>query len=113
MESNKKIEMSFIIFMKLLEILLLNNFIKGCPVDEPILDRFDNCTSKYCTSDDFNKGECKIDNDIIRAQWLNRMNIIATNGFIFVSMAAFSDGGLILGTIKGNEDKKRYFYGLN
>ena len=99
--------------MKLLEILLLNNFIKGCPVDEPILDRFDNCTSKYCTNDDFNKGECKIDNDIIRAQWLNRMNIIATNGFIFVSMAAFSDGGLILGTIKGNEDKKRYFYGLN
>ena len=113
MERNKKINLSFIFFMKLFEILLFGNIIKGCPVDEPILDSFDNCTSKYCTNDDFKNGECKIDNDIIRTQWLNRMNIITRNGFTFVSMAAYSDGSLILGTIRGNYDQKRYFYGLD
>ena len=113
MENNRKIKMDFIFFFKLLEILLLNNIIKGCPVDEPILDSFGNCTSKYCTSNDFSIGECKIDNNIIRTQWLNRMNIIAEKGFRLISMATFSNGDLILETIKGYNDKKRYFYGLN
>ena len=109
-----KIKMSFIFFIKLLEILLLNNIIKGCPIDQPILDSTNTCVSKFCTNNDFKTSECKIDNDIIETQWLTRLNLIGENGYRMVSIATFSNNGdLILETITDTNNKKRYFYGLN
>ena len=113
MEGNRKIKMSSILFIKIFEILLLINNIKECPIDKPILDNFDVCSSKYCSRNDFETEECKIDNDIIRTQWLNRMDLIGENGFRFVSMATFSNGDLILETISDSDNIKRYFYGLS
>ena len=112
MESNLKIKMSFIFFIKLLEILLLNNIIKGCPIDKPILDSRNSCISKFCTNNDFITGECKIDNDIIQTQWLTRLNLIGENGYRMVSIATFTNGDLIFETIT-DSNKNRYFYGLN
>ena len=109
-----KIKMSFIFFIKLLEILLLNNIIKGCPIDQPILDNTNSCVSKFCTNNDFITSKCKIDNDIIETQWLTRLNLIGENGYRMVSIATFSNNGdLILETITDTNNKKRYFYGLN
>ena len=62
----------------LLFIIILNQSFQECPKDYPIL-KYDNCTSDYCTKEQFYRKECIINNDIIKTQWLN--NII--DSFIF------------------------------
>ena len=118
MENNRKIKikMTFFFLIELFGILLLNNIIKGCPIEEPIrysiffTDSY--CTSRFCTSLEFSDGICRIENDIISTQWLNRMNLIGENGYRFVSMEILSNGDLILEAIENNNNK-RYFYRLN
>ena len=110
MKNNRKMKISFFFFIKLLVILLLNKIIKGCPIEAPIYSG-STCTSKYCTDNDFITGVCKIENDIIKTQWLTRMTYVGIHGFRLVRAATFSNGDIIVETI--NTSLKRYFYGLD
>ena len=76
-------------YFKILKITLFINLIiysisNECSKESPIIKNDDNnCTSIYCSESQFNSGECKINNTIVKTQWLN--NIIKfenTNGDI-------------------------------
>ena len=109
--NKKDIKINFFLLIKLLAIILLNNCIKGCPYDNPILDIDGNCTSIACSESEINPGKCKIDNDIIKTQWLNKMTLVGENGYQFASVATYYNGDLIFEAIK-NISNTRYFYGL-
>ena len=113
MGKNNKIDIkiNFILLINLLVILLLNNHIKGCPYDNPILDSDSNCTSIICSESEMNSGKCKIDNEIIKTQWLNKMTLVGENGLQFAGVASYYNGDLIFEAIK-NISNTRYFYGL-
>ena len=105
------LKINLFLLIKLLVILLLNNHIKGCPYDSPILDSEGNCTSKYCSESELNSENCKIDNKIIETQWLNKMTMVGENGYQYASVAEFYNGDLIFEALN-SDSNIRYFYGL-
>ena len=106
------IRISLFLFIKLIVFLLLSNHIKGtCPLDRPVMGREGACVAASCDESAINSGECSVDNEIIKIQWLNTIIPFAEYGFEFVSAATFLNEDLILEAIKYNSEK-RYFYGL-
>ena len=63
------------------------------------------------TDEQFNSGECRVDNEIIKIQWLNRIIWIGDKYFRFVNFANFSNGDLVIETTSSQRNKKE-FYGL-
>ena len=107
------IKINLLIFIKLLIFSLLNNHIKAsCPLERPVMNREGSCLAIPCFESQIHSGECKISNNIIKIQWLNKIIVFAENGYQFVSAATFSNGNLILEAIKSNSDA-RFFYGLS
>ena len=113
MGKNNKIAIKINLFLliKLLVFLLLNNHIKGCPYYSPILDSEGNCTSIICSESDMDSEKCKIDNEIIKTQWLNKMTLVGENGYQSAGVATYNNGDLIFEAIESG-GKARYFYGL-
>ena len=70
----------FIIFIYTLVVLILeiNN---ECSKEEPIY-KSGGCQSIYCDEDEFQNGDCNIDNPIIKIQWLNKFNLLDDNYYI-------------------------------
>ena len=60
------------IFILLYFLLLINPIKNECDKTTPILkDGF--CLLKYCTEEEYKNEICKIDNKIIKTQWLNNI----------------------------------------
>lgn len=70
-----RIYFPFFIIKLIFNIIIANSAISVCPdKNMPILDIQNNsCVLKYCSEDDFSKNICKLDNDIIATQWLNKI----------------------------------------
>ena len=74
----------FIIFIYTIIILILeiNN---ECSKEEPIYTS-DGCQIIYCDEDEFQNGDCIIDNSIMKIQWLNKINLFGNNDILINSI---------------------------
>ena len=109
---NKKIKSNhFIVFLNLIFILIIKNVVTECPVNTPILIS-GQCKLKYCSKAEFDSKYCKINNTIIKTQWLN--NIIQIGGltYRYINFASYSNGDMVIETTCYPGKPKRYFYGL-
>ena len=103
------------LYFSFLKIVLFFNLIiysipAECPKESPIIKNDDNnCTSIYCNESQFNSGECKINNRIVKTQWLN--NIIKfenTNGDINLIKNSNEDK-IIFSTTFSNKEERIIF----
>ena len=70
-------EKSMKLYFTILKIVLFINLIiysisTECPKETPIIKN-DNCTSIFCNESQFNSGECKLNNSIVKTQWLTNI----------------------------------------
>ena len=84
----KKMELNkFINFLFLF--ILINEIQNECSKDEPIF--YDNeCRERYCSKEEFENGNCTINNNISKIQWLNKIDIFSKNkinGLVFIRMS--------------------------
>ena len=81
-----------------------------CGRDSPIYS--DNyCQLKYCTKEEFASGYCKIDNQIIKTQWLNNIISFDSSKFRYGCFTLNSEGDMIY--ICSDSNGNRLFYWLN
>lgn len=112
MMSNFKIQIITFAFIKYFIISLKINFTQGeCPRETPILFNNGSCTLRYCTNEEFITNVCKINNEIVKTQWITN-NIIMEPNFRYINFAKFSNGDLILELSENPYSSKRYFFGL-
>ena len=101
-------------FIKLLFLLILINVIKNeneCPKDMPILDNR-GCQERYCTSEEFESGDCIINNSISKIQWLNKIDSFSKNkifSFVFMRM---SNNDIFFICNNYDSENSIYVYGL-
>ena len=106
------IKISPFFFIKLLIFLLLNIHIKAeCPIDRPVMSREGECKAIPCSRKSMESSECKVDNQILKVQWLDNVIYFIGNGYQFVGAATYYNGDLIFEAIKPYSDI-RYFFGL-
>ena len=106
-----------ILYLKYLILLLrIINILDCDSVHEPIL-KDGSCSEGQCTDEEFKSEYCKIDNEIIKTQWLNNIIYITEEeGFNYVDIMSTSNEDLILisntdSTVEQNQFKRK-FYGL-
>ena len=87
----------------------LNN--QECPKNEPIYTSDDRCQNKYCNENDFQNGDCTINNSIIKIQWLNKLIFLGENYFRINSLKMPNNDIFII-LYNYNEREKIYIYGL-
>ena len=103
-----KILINFCIFFS-----KLNNILSDeCSRDAPIKNKENNCESKYCTEDDISKGDCIIENEIIKTQWLNNIINIEISFLRYVNFASYSNGDMILEFCTYPASTQRIFLGF-
>ena len=87
-------------------------FIKSdCPKDNPI--KIDGeCKSQFCSENDFKSGICKIENEIIKTQWLNNFIVFDEYRYRFNSMTISKKEDFILETSSEELNGVRLFFGL-
>jgi len=85
-----------------------------CERDKPILKE-NECQLTYCTEKEYKNGICKIDNSIIKNQWLTNIIMIGEPNYRFLNIANFSNGTMIVEVSSEKDDhlNKRIFFGLN
>ena len=87
----------------------LNN--QECPKNEPIYTSDDRCQNIYCNENDFQNGDCIINNSIIKIQWLNKLIFLGENYFIINSLKMPNNDIFII-LYNYYETEKIYIYGL-
>ena len=111
-------KLNFIFYHLIFQILFIinkKNFTRSiCQKEKPILK--DNiCQAIYCSEEEFNNNDCKIDNDIIKTQWLNNFIVFNEYNYRFINIVINKDGDLILETSPeelGGKSGKRLFFRL-
>ena len=100
----KKTDVYIIFIIKLI-------FCNECNRSIPIL--FDNeCKLTYCTAEQFENGVCKINNEIIKTQWLTNIILIGEENSRFINFNNFSNGTMIIEVSSDSISNKRIFFGL-
>ena len=99
-----------------LKYILIFNMIKLCSFiqcdrDKPFLKE-DTCIPS-CKTEEINKGICIINNDIIKAQWLNNIIIIGGKEFIYVNVESSETNNLYYLVSSFPASNERMFYILN
>jgi len=65
------------LYLVFFQMLGVNN---QCDKETPIRKKIDNnCYNTYCTENEFQNGDCIIDNPIIKTQWLNKLFYLGDN----------------------------------
>ena len=106
-----------IIIIFLIEIIFFQIKIRAeiteCPKHTPIyIKSSDSCELKYCITDDFSSGKCKIANDIVKTQWLNNIITICSLNFRYINFAKYENGDMVIGITQYPESIDREFYGI-
>ena len=99
-----------------ISIFILFTFIalslQECPRDKPILKN-NECTSDYCSAEEFQSQLCVISNNIIQTQWLNAIHITDMDYTTQIT-STMSDNGTIFITSQEQEGvNNKYFFGLD
>ena len=82
----------------------------GCEINKPFL-KGASCVN-YCSELELKEKSCKIDNDIVKTQFLNNIIWIGEENYRYVNFAMFSNGDMIIETTNIPGTKKRIFYGM-
>ena len=106
------VEKNLIKKFTLLKILLVLNHIYSllceCDKSQPILKN-NICVSTYCTEEQFKSGECVINEEITKTQWLtNIIKFEKTNGYISLTFEDKSQQNLLFLTISSNNKDQKY-----
>ena len=112
----KKISKIFIKFNNLffhiyIFIFFPYKIIECCDRENPILKNY-TCNSMFCSKDEFLSNECKIDNEIIKTQWLNNFMNLEISYLRYVNFASYSNGDMILQSGAFPSTQDRYFIGF-
>ena len=83
-----------------------------CPKEAPILNKEKECLLKYCTKEEYEKEECKINNKIIETQWINNIIEIGHNKSRYPNFASFQNGDFILSINGYPHSQNKILYGL-
>ena len=110
---SKKIRNNKYILIKIcVFIQLINEIVNECERDKPIKLINGQCVSQYCTKEQLKSGECSIDNDIIKRQWLNNIILFEGEKFKYFNFVISPYGDMIFDTHSYPCTTKRLFYGL-
>ena len=90
---------------------LLDSIKNNCLKEKPIKIN-DLCKLEYCPKEKFISGECVIDNEIIKIQWLNNIIKIGDLNFRYINFATYSNGDMIVETDACPGNDQRMFYGI-
>ena len=84
-----------------------------CSREKPIL--IDNkCKNIFCTKEEFDSGKCKINNNYIKTQWLNKFHIFNDDLSSYLTYDINDKGDLfLLAQKKDNLNINQYLYGFN
>ena len=106
-------EKSMKLYFTILKIVLFINLIiysisAECPKETPIIKN-DNCTSIFCNESQFNSGECKLNNSIVKTQWLtNIIKFENTSGDINL-IKGYNEDKIIFSTTLSNKEERIIF----
>ena len=90
---------------------LIKSIKSQCGRDTPIL--FDNtCQLKACSKEQFENKECKIENKIIKTQWLTSIIQIGDKDYRYINFVDFSNGDMVVETSACPSHDERMFYGI-
>jgi len=95
----------------LLIVYLLKIILNSCEKETPILHG-GNCESLFCSEDQFSSGECKINNDIIKIQWLNNVIFMGNEYSAYTLLGNYSNGDIVIFVEDNALSPHRFFYGL-
>ena len=109
MENSPKI---FIHFFFLLSISFNIYISEDCPRDKPIF-KSNECTSIYCSPEEFYSNECIISNKYIKIQWLNNFHIFQEKNMEHISVSENYKGELFLSSQKISDDYDKYLLAFN
>jgi len=83
-----------------------------CERETPIRLSNGTCVLKYCTKEEYDSGECTLNNTIIKAQFPNKIIIIGEEKFRYINFVTLSNGDMIIETSAYPANNKRIFFGL-
>jgi len=104
----KNIIIKILFFFNLFKII-----INECDRDTPIKLANDSCVLKYCTKEEYDLGECTLNNTIIKTQFPNKIIIIGEEKFRYINFITLSNGDMIIETSPYPTINKRIFFGLS
>ena len=84
--------------------------LNGCEINEPFL-KGTSCVN-YCSELELKEKVCKIDNDIVKTQFLNNIIWIGEENYRYINFALFSNGDMIIETTNNPGTTKRIFFGM-
>ena len=83
-----------------------------CERETPIRLSNGTCVLKYCTKEEYDSGECTLNNTIIKAQFPNKIIIIGEEKFRYINFVTLSNGDMIIETSAYPANNKSIFFGL-
>ena len=106
LKNNFGFSLRLLLFLYLLKIIL-----NSCNREKPILHK-GICESLFCSVDQYSSGECEIDNDIIKTQWLNNVILIGNEYATYTLLGKYSNGDIVIFVEDNALSPHRFFYGL-
>ena len=105
-ESMIKILLNTIIFLYNIKLTLFSE----CDFAHPFKKKNGGCVEKGCSASDILSGNCIIENDIVKAQWLNNIINFSGNSVNYSTISTTPNGNLICSSSsnKANETLKYY-----
>ena len=107
LNNSKIFSFSIIIFL-----YLFNKILNECDRENPIKFINGSCSFPYCEKNEYNSGECMIDNKIIRTQFPNNIIFVGTKSLRYLNFITFSNGDMLFQTSSYPGNNMRIFYGL-
>ena len=90
---------------------LIKSIKSQCGKETPIL--FENtCQLKACSKEQFENQECKIENKVVKTQWLTSIIQIGDKDYRYINFANFSNGDMVVETSACPSHDERMFYGI-
>ena len=82
-----------------------------CNVSHPIL-KDEECSLIYCNEEEFNLGQCSINNSIIKAQWLNNIIQVGEKNYRYLNFITTSNNEIFFETSDHPSSDQRIFFGI-
>ena len=82
-----------------------------CNVSHPIL-KDGECSLIYCNEEEFNLGQCSINNSIIKTQWLNNIIQVGTKNYRYLNFITTSNNEIFFETSDHPSSDQRIFFGI-
>ena len=103
---------TIIIIYALINIISIKS--EECGRENPIKKSTgDTCQSIYCSNSQFESGECKIANSIIKTQWLNNIILVGEETFRYINFETLNNNKLFFYTSPYPYSNQRIIFGID